>query len=220
MYPEYCVGVVVIRHIDNTRSVPEGILAGAMDRARQLLGPSPREHPGVKMWRDAFQKVGYNPNKYPPSIDALASRVARGGRLPSINAAVDIINAHSLTYILPMGAHDVSRLSGDLQVRRAGPGEVFTPMGGGQAELVNEGEIVYADDCQVRTRRWIWRQGDLAKVTPETTHLFCPIDGFTDINLQAVLAARQSLAAMLLETVGGEVCTWLVDKHTPVVPIA
>ena len=219
LFPDYIVGVAMAKGADNGRLAPDGALQAGIERAAQLVGKTPREHPSVLVWREAFQRLGWNPNKFSPSIDALASRVAKSGFLPSINAAVDIINAHSLTYLLPMGAHDTGRMQGDFEVRVSREGEIFTPMGGEAVENPEVGEIVYADDLEVRTRRWIWRQGDKAKVTPETTMLFCPIDGFRNVNLQQVLDARDSVARMLGETLGAEVTTFLVDRDNPEVQI-
>lgn len=219
MFPDYIIGVVVAKGINNTARVPQDMLRHACERAIALVGNTPRQHPMVKVWRDAFQTIGYNPNKFTPSIDALTSRVAKSGSIPSINPAVDIVNAHSLTYLLPMGAHDLSLMKGDFEVRRSRPGEIFTPMGGGAIEAVDPGEIVYVDALEVRTRRWIWRQGDNAKVTSSTSLLFCPIDGFASVNLQSVLAARASLAHALNEHLGGEVREYLVDRQNPSVNI-
>jgi DNA/RNA-binding domain of Phe-tRNA-synthetase-like protein len=215
LFPDYIVGVAMVTGADNTRNAPEDALRLGIERAAAVVGKTPREHPAVAVWREAFQKIGWNPNKFSPSIDALASRVAKSGFLPSINGAVDVINAHSLTYLLPMGAHDTARMTGDFEVRRARPGEIFTPMGGEALETVDAGEIVYADDAEVRTRRWIWRQGDKAKVTPETTMLFCPIDGFRSVNLEQVLQARESVAKMLKDSLGGQVEVFLIDIDNP-----
>ena len=220
LFPDYVVGVVVVHGMGNAMYGPGKQLESACVRARVVLGDSPRQHPMISVWREAFSKVGYNPNRFSPSIDALTSRVVKSGGIPSINGAVDIINSHSLTYLLPMGAHDLGPMKGDFEVRRSHPGEIFAPMGGGVRETVDEGELVYADDLEVRTRRWIWRQGDNAKVTQATTHLFCPIDGFASVNLQQVLAAKASVANALVGHVGGSASQFLLDKEHPSAVIA
>lgn len=51
--------------------------------------------------------MGINPNRFPCSVEALATRIAKGGGLPDINPAVNLVNAYSLRYSLPMGAHDL-----------------------------------------------------------------------------------------------------------------
>lgn len=54
---------------------------------------------------------------------------------------------------------------GALEVRPAAEGDRFIPFGGGEAELPDPGEIVYASGQEVRTRRWTWRQSEVGKIT-------------------------------------------------------
>ena len=72
--------------------------------------------------------------------------------------------------------------------------------------------MVYVSDGQVRTRRWTWRQSEIGKITPETTDLLFPIDGFTSVNLDRVLAARAELAEGLERYFGAKTAVGLVDK--------
>ena len=72
--------------------------------------------------------------------------------------------------------------------------------------------VVYVSDGQVRTRRWTWRQSEIGKITPETTDLLFPIDGFTSLNLDRVLAARAELAEGLERLFGAKTAVGLVDK--------
>lgn len=221
-FPEVCIGVVVARDVDNQgESSPlKELLATQLEAAyRELAGGDVRQHPLIAPWREAFRKLGYNPNRFPPSIEALAKRVAKKPVLPSINKAVDLVNALSLKYMLPMGAHDLDRLQGDMQVRMTVGGEVFTPFGSQEAEVVEAGEVVYTDDLEIRTRRWVWRQGEKAKVVPESRTIFFPIDGFRGISDEKILAARNELAELLTRHLGAETrCLW-VDADTPAVDL-
>ena len=74
------------------------------------------------------------------------------------------------------------------------------------------GEVVYVSDGQVRTRRWTWRQSEVGKITPETRDLLFPIDGFTSLNLERVLAARAELAEGLERYFGAKTAVGLVDR--------
>ncbi|WP_418889350.1 phenylalanine--tRNA ligase beta subunit-related protein [Porcincola intestinalis] len=47
--------------------------------------------------------MNINPNKYFCSIEALFTRIAKGKGVPHINPVVDLGNAISLKYTLPMG---------------------------------------------------------------------------------------------------------------------
>lgn len=197
--PNVCFGVVVARKLDNRLSQPtimELLRRTEIDVRERFKDTPLKEHPAISCYREAFRRLGINPNKFPSSVEALVSRVVKGGQLPDINGVVNLVNALSLKYILPMGAHDLDSQEGDLQVRFTRTEEPFTPFGG-PLEMVPPGELVYADQREVRTRRWIWRQSERGKVTAESRNIFMPIDGFTDYNREAVLAARNELASLL-----------------------
>ncbi|MEW6662383.1 MAG: B3/4 domain-containing protein [Bacillota bacterium] len=215
--PDVCFGIVVAKGLDNhgeslliDRLLQEQV---ALVRLR-FAGVNIKESPEISCYREAFKKLGINPNKFMSSVEAMVTRISKGGELPSINKVVNLVNALSLKYILPMGAHDVNRLSGSLGVKVASGTERFVPLGQVDPEPVEPGEIVYADEGEVRTRRWIWRQGDGAKVTQDSTNIFFPIDGFAGVNGEAVLAARNELADLLAEVFGCRVKTGWIDSRS------
>lgn len=213
VFPNMCIGVVVAKELDNLGTDPTiaDMLATGMDSLSERVGGRDyKQHPMIAVWRSAFQRVHCNPNKFPSSIEAMVSRIVKGGRLPSINKTVDLINALSLKYLLPMGAHDLDRMEGDLEVRFSRQGDIFTPFGLEDPEELAEGEIVYADGLEVRTRRWIWRQGNRAKVTEESKTVFFPIDGFTDVSMD-IMRAREELAGTLEKLHGAKVQSFFLD---------
>ncbi|MDH7478615.1 MAG: phenylalanine--tRNA ligase beta subunit-related protein, partial [Syntrophomonadaceae bacterium] len=166
--PTLCIGVVVAEDLDHRRPAEqiEQLRQQAIEKARsRLKGANLKEHPAISVYRDAFRLLGFNPNRFPSSIEALASRVVKGGEPPRINPLVDLVNAVSLKHLLPMGAHDLDSIAGEIAVRFSAPGETFTPLGESEPEEVPAGELVYADHREIRTRRWIWRQNDRGKVT-------------------------------------------------------
>lgn len=218
--PEVCFGAVVARHLENRSGRPavKELLERSMIDAREKFnGLNLKEHPDLLCYREAFQKLGINPNKFPSSVEALTARVAKGGSLPDINSAVNLVNAISLKYTLPMGAHDLDSVQGDMAVRFSRQGDPFTPFGQSTPETVDEGELVYADGREIRTRRWIWRQSDRGKVTEESVNIFFPIDGFVRQNRSAVLAARDELANLIEQIFQCEVSTFYLDSGSRVV---
>ena len=198
--PTVCIGVVVAKGIDNRgeREEINALLRAAAAGVREKnTGVNLKEHPALVCYREAFKKLGFNPNKFLSSVEALVSRVVKGGELPAINGAVNLVNAVSLKYTLPMGAHDLDSMAGDIMVRFSREGETFVPFGRTEPEAVPAGELVYADEKQIRTRRWIWRQNEKGKVTAESKNIFFPIDGFTDCNLDTIFHAQKELTADL-----------------------
>jgi DNA/RNA-binding domain of Phe-tRNA-synthetase-like protein len=219
--PDACYGIVAATGVTQpgpgTREMDEIArrLADALARARtQFAGCTVKTHPDIVPYRAAFERLGVNPNRFPGSIEAMVARIAKGGSLPSINPVVDLANSVGLCHVLPLGIHDLDRCSGDIEVRLSRAGDIFTPFGSSEAELVDPGEIVYADSNQIRTRRWIWRQGEYSKATFESRNLFFPIDGFRGVNAERVRAARVELAAALPELTGATVLEGWIDSES------
>lgn len=217
--PDVCFGVVAAWGVDNAAGYPA--IAARLDAAvaaaaARFAGKKVKEDPAVLPYRQAFQALGINPNKFMSSIEAMFTRVAKGKGLPRINPVVDLGNALSLTYVLPMGAHDMGGLTADLEVRLSRAGDTFVPFGESEAESVSAGELVYVSGSVVRTRRWIWRQSELGKIGPQSRDIFFPIDGFSSVNKDAVLAARDELARLCREVFGcADVRTGFVDAAHP-----
>lgn len=215
LFPTACFGVVVAKGVNNNQSTEEIkqlLLQSIAEREETFSKVKVKEHPAILIWREAFQKLGYNPNKFPSSIEAMSSRVAKGGKLPLINDIVNLTNALSLKYLLPMGAHDLENMKGDIELTFTDGNYPFTPFGMEEAEPVEPGELVYRDSLEVRTRKWVWRQGNKAKITQESQTIFFPIDGFSDFNLQNVLEARNELAELLQRYFVVEVKCFLIDQ--------
>jgi DNA/RNA-binding domain of Phe-tRNA-synthetase-like protein len=174
-FPALKIGVFVCK-VDNTR-YGEDILEPALERVRSGFGfEKPQDHPNVKAWRQAFTKLGMPSSKYQSSIEALVRRVLKGGVFPRVNPLVDLYNAISLEFLIPIGGHDLAPLDGDIFLGFADGNEPFMPMEGGEDEVAEKGEVVYKDNRSVLTRRWVWRQSGKDKVTADTKSVFMPID--------------------------------------------
>jgi len=216
LFPDFCVGGVAAVGLNNHVGDAETVLRQAEEEARGALAARPLAgDPSLAVWRRAFARLGIDPERFPSAVEALLRRVAQGEQLPSINPAVDLANAVSLRYRLPIGAHDVDRLAADFVVRRSRAGDVFTPMGEAESEEVPAGEVVYADGAEVRTRRWVWRLGERAKVTPASQNLFFPIDGFRGVNDEEVRQATAALAVLVVERLGAQASTFFLDRGHP-----
>ncbi len=139
------------------------------------LNEKPQNLPRIKVWRDAFRKVGITPSKFYSSVEALLRRVLKGGIPGPINPLVDLCNAFSLKNLVPVGTHDLDKIVGDIEVTFASGGEEFIDFSG-EVEKVPEGEVVYKDDKGILTRRWVWRQTKRDMVTDDTKRVFIPID--------------------------------------------
>lgn len=219
---DVCFGVVVGYGIDNKNSNSdiEKMLNDEMKSIRKrLAGQNLKEFEHIKPYREAFRELGVNPNKFMSSIEAIAKRVVKGNDLPAINPVVDLVNALSLKYILPMGAHDIDALEDEIAVRFTVEGDTFIPLGSDKMENVEAGELVYADSKRIRTRRWIWRQSDRGRITEESKNIFFPIDGFISKNKESVSQAMELLANLLKNHFNCTTKKFFIDKDNNEVEI-
>ena len=209
------VGVVVAKGIDNSKEYPKikKLLEESISMAEEkFLDQKVKENDLIIPYREAFQKLDINPNKFMCSVEAMFTRISKGKKLPSINPLVDLNNAISLKYNLPMGTHDLSKSDLDIEMRYSKEDDTFIPMGSEEIEKPDTNEIVYAVGNKVRTRRWTWRQSDEGKIDDKTSYVFFPIDGFKGINDDKVNEAIKELESLLKELFDCETVSGYVDK--------
>lgn len=200
--PNVIFGLVSVYGVDNGKSYPriEELLTENIKKCENYFdGKVVKETDEVKLYREAFKKLGINPNKFMSSIEALLTRISKKKGFPIINPVVDLGNAVSLNNYLPIGAHDLDSMKdNEFCVKVAEKNDYFRPFGNNEneTESVDEGEIVYANKNEVRTRRWIWRQSENGKITEETSNLLFIVDGFLE-DKEKVLKARDELASLI-----------------------
>jgi len=120
--PNVRFGVVIGSGLQNTESSEEdgAVLAAAQDSVIARYAPEAlKTHDDFVVYRTALQNVGINPNKFTHSVEAMAKRILKGSRLPTINALVDLCNAISLQDTISLGGHDLKEIEEDLWVRRS-----------------------------------------------------------------------------------------------------
>ncbi|MBB1062588.1 B3/4 domain-containing protein [Limosilactobacillus fastidiosus] len=217
--PNMYIGVVIADNIDNHQEYPEvaKLLDENMTQAKaRFQDVNVKQDPQIIPYREAFRKIGINPNRYPCSVEALFKRLSKGKDLPHINPLVDLNNAISMKYTVPMGTHTLDEAQADIQMRLAEPGDSFEALGSDKIEAPEEGEVVYAVGHEVRTRRWTWRQSKFGMITPDTKTVFFPIDGFSDFNQEQVDQAAQELEEKLQNIFHCQTKRGTVDQDHPV----
>lgn len=153
----------------------------------------------VQAWRAAYHAMLVNPSSYPNAAVSIARRVLKQGASPRITWAVDQCNAVSLASSLPVASCALTNLESDavLEVRIATGTESFQPLGGGEIEHPEPGEVIYADESgNAHSRRWNWRQGDLVKTTAATTSLLLTIESVAVGDRGAVTQMAGDLSAI------------------------
>ncbi len=109
--------------------------------------------PQIKLWSDIFRKMNAKKGRE-SSIVFLSDYILEKKELFTISPFVDLYNAISLKYGIPMGGYNVESFSGDIELRSARKGEEFFGIGSKQVEKTSANEIVYSDAFGVFCRCW------------------------------------------------------------------
>jgi DNA/RNA-binding domain of Phe-tRNA-synthetase-like protein len=123
-----------------------------------------KDDPLIRSYRDLYWTFGMDPTKQRVSSEALLRRVLRGENLWRVSNLVDVANLASAYHRLPIGLIDGSRWTGQLAVRQAMKGEVFTRIGGSTIECRGR-EIVLADSKSIVCFGYATHDSDATKVT-------------------------------------------------------
>ncbi|HCI04253.1 TPA: hypothetical protein DE059_04995 [Candidatus Peribacteria bacterium] len=199
-YPDLAIGVITATNIDNSGEFPEVAqkLRNEEKNVRNSIDLDTfKEHPNLASLQEVHRAFGSNPNKFPPSAQALVKRILKGGELPSINPLVDVYNVISLRYIVCAGAEDIDACEGDVQLAYADGSETFKLIGGEEEEPPDEGELVYKDDVGVICRKLNWREGDRTRTTENTKNAIVVIEGFPPFSRADLDKALSEVSEML-----------------------
>ncbi|NLK64352.1 MAG: hypothetical protein GX289_04585 [Tissierellia bacterium] len=212
--PDIKFGILVGNDIKNsdTRPEDEERLRKAEAKMREKTKPDEiRELKNVKLYREVVKKSGINPNKYPPSVEAMFKRIVKGGQLPVINALVDLCNAVSIEKGISLGGHDLKDIHEDLEVRYSRKGDVFLPFGSEEYEDVEENELIFTSGNIVQTYKWLWRQSELGKLTLDSKHVFFQLVGFEYEEGSSLYEAMKDIEELIINRFQGNCTKYLVD---------
>lgn len=128
-------------------------------------------------------------------------RVARGEGIPAINRLVDLYNAVSVEFVIPVGGEDLSRIVGPSRLTRATGAEPFETVREGEpmVDRPDAGEVVWIDDAGVTCRRWNWRQCLRTRLTGSSTEGFFVLERLEPFPLPRLTDALESFVANLRE---------------------
>lgn len=143
----------------------------ASARARLAQAGSEADLPEIQAWRRAFQRMGLKPTQYRCASESLLRRLRKEGELPRIHPLIDLCNAVSVAFAIPVAALDLARIEGDLQVRHAAGDERHVTFGG-DIEHPDANEVSFVDVAgNAHARRWTHRQSGLSAVRDDTTEV-------------------------------------------------
>ncbi|MBQ9910142.1 MAG: tyrosine--tRNA ligase [Lachnospiraceae bacterium] len=215
--PKLVIGLVVANGIDNTKAnaAVDALLTAENEKtALALDGVQVKTLPELAVYQNEMKAFGLNPNKYPASVEALLSRIAKQGGLPLLSCAINAGNYVSVKYRMPVGAHDIDSLDADLCVRLANEEDLKNPENDLDGDRLTVGEPVYVCGHSVRTRRYVWRQTPAGRLSEKAQNIVFPIDA-SESTLDRLNKALEELSAVLEENLGCTTRMLIVDADHP-----
>lgn len=201
-FPELAAGALRADEITTDVDVDAAVNRFTEIARSRLAGGTESELPEIRAWRRTFSRMGLKPTQYRCAAESLLRRYRKERRLPRLHPLVDICNAISLAFAIPIAVLDTTKITGDLVVRYATGAERYTTFSG-ETERPDAGEVIFADDAGLaHARRWTNRQSGHSAVRDTTSSVL--------IVAEAVHDSAASDIHRITETVAGELAgAWL-----------
>ena len=185
---------------------PEVAPAVLAQACQQMLNDDvPWAENHLAAWDEVFKAFGAKPKRTPCSASALRKRVMRDGSLPPLDPVVDIYNAISIRYAIPVGGENLAAHSGAPRLTLADGSEPFDIFKEGEPVVENPepGEVIWRDDLGVTCRRWNWRQGVRTRLDSQAQSMWFILESLPSMPLAALQEAGDELVSNLQKLMPG-----------------
>jgi DNA/RNA-binding domain of Phe-tRNA-synthetase-like protein len=170
-FPALVPGVLYAGGITSDVSTGSAVDRFAAIAKSRLAAGQESELPEIQAWRRAFAAMGLKPTQYRCASESLLRRFRKEGSLPRLHPLVDLCNAISIAFAIPVAALDAAQIGWPLEVRYAAGDEDYLTFGG-DTEHPAAGEVIFADQAgQAHARRWTNRQSGQSAVRDTTTNV-------------------------------------------------
>lgn len=150
----------------------------------------------LNAWSETFRAFGAKPRRTPCSAEALRKRVVRDGFMTPLDPVVDLYNAVSLRYAVPVGGENLEAYRGTPRLIISDGSEPFDTLKDGTpfVEQPDAGEVVWCDDSGVTCRRWNWRQGIRTRLSSSDKHMWFILESLPQMPIEALHEAGKMLS--------------------------
>lgn len=196
-FPQLCSRTLLVDGIDakSDASIEIARLNAIADK--RLVAASEGEFPEIQAWRRAFAAMGLKPTQYRCASEALLRRYRKEGSLPTLHPLIDLCNAASLAFAIPVAVFDASKIMGTMTVRFARGDETYESFSG-DIEHPEAGEVIFADDDgRAHARRLTNRQSGWSAVRSTTAQALVVTEALHEMRDGDTAALTSSLAAAL-----------------------
>ena len=172
----------------------DGLIAKRCSTAEARLATGPEsELPEIQAWRRTFARMGIKPTQYRCAAESLLRRFRKEGALPRIHPLIDLCNAVSLAYAIPVAVLDVAKISDWLEVRYASGDEHYLTFSG-EIEHPEVGEVTFVDaTSRSHARRWTNRQSGYSAVRDATSTVLIVAEALHETAADDVAALTETI---------------------------
>jgi DNA/RNA-binding domain of Phe-tRNA-synthetase-like protein len=213
-FPALVPGVLYAEGITSTAEAEDAAdRFAAIAKSRLAAVAAESELPEIQAWRRAFAQMGLKPTQYRCASESLLRRFRKEGSLPALHPLVDLCNALSLAFAIPVAVLDVEQIASPLEVRYATGDETYLTFAG-DVEHPAPGEVIFADRAgQAHARRWTNRQCGLSAVRDTTSTALIVAEALHD----SAATDIAELVAILAVELGA---TWSLTPQTAILTAA
>lgn len=170
-----------------------------------------KNEPILRSYRDLYWSFGMDPTKLRVSSEALIRRILRGENLWNINNLVDSMNLVSAYHRIPIGLADLEKMAGNLSIRQARKGELFTRIGGKTIQCRGR-EIVIADEEKITCFGFATHDSDYTKITKKTETALVYLCFSGEVSTQVINESTQTTVDFLENWVPCEISNIMTLK--------
>ncbi|HET8597105.1 MAG TPA: phenylalanine--tRNA ligase beta subunit-related protein [Castellaniella sp.] len=199
-FPQLRSGVFLLEGVNaKADATPEiSRFRGIADQ--RLAVSSETEFAEIQAWRRAFSTMGIKPTQYRCASEALLRRYRKEGTLPALHPLIDLCNAASLAFAIPIAVFDANKITGSLTVRLACGDETYETFSG-ETEHPDPGEIIFSDESgRAHARRWTNRQSGLSAIRADTNSALIVAEALHDTADRDVASLVSGLGKALRTT--------------------
>ena len=215
-YPELAAGALFARGIHGGVSTEaQATRYEDLARARIAAAGTESELPEIQAWRRAFARMGLKPTQYRCASESLLRRLKKEGTMPRLHPLIDVCNAISVAFAIPVAVLDASRIRGGLQVKHADGSERYLSFAG-ELEHPEPGEVTFADDeGNAHARRWTHRQSGLSAVREATAEVLVVAEAMHASARDDIARLVDAIAQVLHEVWGAQAKSALLSSQAP-----
>ncbi|MEY8828185.1 B3/4 domain-containing protein [Sedimentitalea sp. XS_ASV28] len=201
-FPDRVTGIIEVDGIRPDATVSAEVAELTARALKRLETETEGSLPEIQAWRRAYSTMGLKPTQYRCASEALLRRLRKDGSLPELHPLIDLCNAASVSYAVPVAVFDLDHVAGDLEVRQASGDETYIAFSG-ETETPDPDEVIFADeDGYAHARRWANRQSRKSAVTAKTKRAVIVAEALHKGGAEDVAALTREMSGMIANRFG------------------